>query len=195
MGIFEGAARNDAAARAIALGRRQQLPIGARSLTATEIGRRSQKLVLILSVLPLLLVVILVLVAVAQGARGWRTLAIGLAVALCAAVVLHRISRARRRRHKDYVDPRIVVAVSDRGVRLQGPDGAHDMAFADARFDLALDWHHRSFRSSTADFIGIKLNSPLGRLSIEDGRYQGGRSVAAAICARCAAVGRRHGAA
>lgn len=164
--------------QAIRLAAETQLPASTRSVTREEAtasdGGRAFLMYLVTALLPLfILMMVLKSNADAHSKFGWVLLG-GLVTLGC-----FFFAQSVQRRRSAYVDPQIVVEVGADGVIVRNPAGAHQLPDHKLRYEFV----HYSHEGSVT-FLGIKLDTPLGLLEIQDHWYKGARGVAAAIVAR-----------
>ena len=178
MGIFfePVEARASALARARAEGRR--LPSAARSRPTGEM--RSKGCVLNVLILFLGLVVAAVLAAVLAGLGGGMRGTIGLVlVVLVGLFAIDSIRRGLKAGFSSYVDPELTIEAGSTGVTFKAPGGSRILAYDQVQAEIAALSVRHSVR-----FVGLKLQSPLGLIKLDDAHFVNGRAAAAAIVAR-----------
>jgi hypothetical protein len=100
-----------------------------------------------------------------------------------ANVFVWRPFARRRRQLRKYRDPQISVEVRETGMVVRAPGHVHELAFAGAVYTPLFV----SPRGGT-HFWGIKLETPIGPLSIENTCFNSGRRAAGAIVRRIEAA-------
>lgn len=172
-----------ALARAMAdeLGRQHPLPLTARSRTLAEVNRRSQ-LFTIGALAVFCPIAFAALAALSfSGGRESRSLAPGMTMLVLALIVgIFLVGAYRARKWRGYRDPGIVVDVREGGVAIRSPDRSLTLGYPEVSFAFITMLLPNKFRSSRV-FVGIQLETPLGRLRLEDEYFRGGRVAAAAI--------------
>lgn len=154
------------------------LPASTRSLTRAEAMGQDGGRALILYLMALL-VPLLVLALVIESNADLKSKIIWMVVGAALTIIISYVARGIQQRRGAYVDPGIVVEVSEDGVSVRSPAGVHALADHELRYDFV----HYSHDGSVT-FLGIKLDTPLGVLELQDQWYRGARQVAAAIVAR-----------
>lgn len=164
--------------QAIRLAAETALPASTRSVTKEEAvssdGGRAFLMYLLTALMPL---IILMMVVKSKDDPQTMFGLILLGGLLTAGMFF--LAQSVQRRRSTYVDPQIVVEVGADGVTVRDPAGAHALPDHKLRYEFV----HYSHEGSVT-FLGIKLDTPLGLLEIQDQWYKGARGVAAAIVAR-----------
>ena len=172
-----------ALARAMAheLGRQHPLPVTARSRTVAEVNTRSQ-LFTIGALAVFCPIAFAALAALSfSGDRESRSLAPGMTMLVFALIVgIFFAGDYRARKWRGYRDPEIVVDVQEEGVAIRSPDHISTLRYADLSFSFTTMILATKFNISKV-FVGIELETPLGKLKLEDGYFRGGRIAAGAI--------------
>jgi hypothetical protein len=155
-----------------------KLPASTRSLTRAEAmgmdGGRASLLYLLALFLPLAVIALSIQSNVdSQSRLIWLTCGGAL------TVILYYVAKGLQQRRSAYVDPEIVVEVREGGVSVRNPAATHQLPDHDLRYEFV----HYSHKGSVT-FLGIKLDTPLGLLELQDYWYRDARNVAAAIVAR-----------
>ncbi|WP_162806674.1 hypothetical protein [Sphingosinicella terrae] len=170
---------SEAVARELAfgLGEKVALPASARSLTPRERRRNQRRFaVIMLGIYLGVCGVILVGLALDGGQASREMLPIVLLACLAGAGIVGLACWWRLRKHRDYRDPLLWIRVSDRNVSIDWNGHRVDLSYDQVAYQV----HYQSFRSNV-DFLGIRLDTPLGPISIVDEWFHGGRKAAAAI--------------
>ena len=163
------------------------LPITTRTMSEGEARG------LVRGVLPLL-VILLIIFGIAGALTVFepeQPILSGILAACVIGAVTPFIWRAiaRRRRHlSDYRDPQISVEVRETGMTLRAPGHVHELPFAGAAY-TPLWVNGRGGRH----FWGIRLETPIGPLSIENTWFRSGRRASGAIVRRIEAARNRAG--
>jgi 4-amino-4-deoxy-L-arabinose transferase-like glycosyltransferase len=166
-----------AAKQALELAAGLALPVTARSRPSGEV--RSNGCALGVIVLVLGLVASLLFAALLAGASAVpepRRTIILVAILGFAAFVLLSLVKGWRSRRADYVDPQLVVEAGREGVTLRRPGASHMLRYAEVRMRVSSIAVRHSVR-----FVGVKMESPFGTISLDDALFTGGREAAAAI--------------
>ena len=154
------------------------LPARTRSLTRAEAMGMDGGRAMILYLMALIVSVV-VIGLVIQSNADLRSKIVWLVVGAAVTVIIYYVAKGMQQRRGAYVDPEIVVEVSEDGVSVRNPAGTHTLPDHELRYEFI---HYGSDGSAT--FIGIKLDTPLGVLELQDQWYRDARKVAAAIAAR-----------
>ena len=96
---------------------------------------------------------------------------------------VYPIFKRRGRDLRTYRDPRISLEVRETGMILRAPGHVHELPFAGAAYTPL--W--TTARGGT-HFWGIRLETPIGPLSIENTRFRSGRRASGAIVRRIEAA-------
>lgn len=164
--------------QAIRLAAETRLPASTRSITkeaaTASDGGRAFLMYMLTALLPLI-----ILVMVLNSNAGAESKVMWVLIGGLVTLGLFFFAQSVQRRRSAYVDPQIVVEVSDGGVTVRSPAGTHELPDHTLRYEFV----HYSHDSSVT-FLGIKLDTPLGLLELHDQWYPGARAVAAAIVAR-----------
>ncbi len=174
-GSWEERARKNCRDQAIGQAEGLTLPVTARTLTKAEAVAKDGGKAFILYIL-MLFAALIGLTLILQSGEEWPRKAGWAALLAMVTYGMFIMARARERRRSAYVDPEIVVDVAPGGVSVRNPAGTHVLAADDLRWDF----FHLSSDGSVI-FMGIKLDTPLGRLELYDEHYVGGKNAAAAI--------------
>lgn len=173
----------DFLARAMAndLGRRQPLPLIARSRTRAEIDKRSRLFTIV--VLAIFCPLAFAALAALTFSGGRETGDLGAAMTLLVIgliIGIFAFGEFRARKWRGYRDPEIVIEVRDDGIAIRSPGGSSTLPYRDAQFSFTTMLLVTKFSTSKV-FVGIELDTPLGKLRIDDDHYRPGRVAAAAI--------------
>ncbi len=181
--IFESGSREERAYRscrdqAISHAGGLALPVSARTLTRAEAVARDGNKAFLLYILGLFAALVGLALILQSGDPWPRKVAWAVLLAMV-GYAMFLVARAHERRRSAYADPEIVVDVTDDGISVRNPAGTHRLP------DDALRWEffHLS-NDGGVIFMGIRLDTPLGRLELYDEHFVGGRNAAAAIALR-----------
>ena len=170
---------SEAAARDLAfvLVEKVVLPAVARSLTPRELRRdQVRRAFILLSIYGGLCGFILAGLVLDSGEANRRMLPWVALACLAGLALVGSVFWWRWRKHRDYRDPLLWIRVSERGVHVDWNGRRCELPFEQVAFAV----HWQSFRSNV-EFVGIRLETPLGPISIVDQWFHGGRNAAAAI--------------
>ena len=154
------------------------LPASTRSLTRAEAMGMDGGRAMLLYLLALLVPVVVIGLAIESNV-DLKSKIIWMVVGAALTVIIYYVAKGVQQRRGAYVDPEIVVEVSEDGVSVRNPTGTHVLPDHELRYEFI----HYSHDSSVT-FMGIKLETPLGVLELQDQWYRDARKVAAAIAAR-----------
>lgn len=152
------------------------LPVTARSLTRSELVDQ-QRNIIGLGALVIMLFLLFALFLVMNEGGGVRAFA--LVLILIAPLGLFVAGKARMARFAGYRDPRIRIVADEGGVAFTNEAGTQRVGWLgiEARVRFVVG------KNDGVTFTGLGLESPLGRIGLEDERYRNGRNLAAAIIA------------
>lgn len=170
---------SEAVARELAfdLAEKVTLPASARSLTPRELRRHQRRFVLIMiGIFAGFCGFILGGLMLEGGEANRRMLPMVILACVCGAAIVGLACWWRLRRHRDYRDPLLHIRVSDRTIGIDWNGHRCELTFEQVAYQI----HFQSFRSNV-EFLGIRLDTPLGPISIVDEWFHGGRKTAAAI--------------
>jgi len=166
--------RERAAEHAIKIAWELERPVIAQSLPPATVQSRFQLKGMLLFGCYILAAAFVVPVAGALGGIWWLLGALVLAVA-GGWQISHQI-RAWVTENSDFVDAEIRVAVDSSGILVSAPSGEHLIAFDAVEASLSL------LRSDeSVSFRGMKIETPIGLLALDDDGFDRGRDAAATI--------------
>lgn len=160
---------------AVRIANRRPLPATARSLTAPELIERHRNVVGAASIFMFLLFLVATIYLLRSGG-GVGPTAVILAL-LVAALVLFVAARARMQRGQEYRDPQIRIAAGVDGVTFTNQAETQRVYW----LSLEAEVSYVVGSKGHVTFLGLKLESPFGRIPLEDGWYRNGRNLGAAI--------------
>jgi hypothetical protein len=165
----------EAVEHAIRIAKRRPLPATARSLTRPELIDQHRNVIGAASILMFLLFLVATVYLLRSGGGVFPTAV--MLVLLVAALVLFVAGRARMQRGQEYRDPQIRIAA-----------GGDRVTFTKQAETRQVDWLSLEAEVSYVvgskghvTFLGLKLESPFGRIALEDSWYRNGRNLAAAM--------------
>jgi hypothetical protein len=175
-----GSVEKYATEQALELAAGLKLPVAAQSKPTNVVRANGCALGAIVVVVGLAVMAVLAAVMAGSGSiEEPRRTVIVVGVLAFAIWVLFTAVKAWRARRSDYVDPQLVVEAGPEGVTIRGPGRSHALRYGEVRATIA----SISFKQSVR-FVGVKMESPAGTLSLDDALFVNGRNVAAAIVAR-----------
>lgn len=154
------------------------LPLSARSLTKAEAVAKDGGPAFILYLLTAMTFLVGAGLIVGSGEALGRKLVWTGALGMV-TFAMYFLARARGDRRRAYVDPGIMVEVTDEGVTVRDGGAAHALPDHQPRYEFTYYSHRDSI-----SFLGIKLQSPIGLIDLQDKCYVGARDAAAAIVLR-----------
>lgn len=160
-------------AQAKRIAARLDQPVSARSLTPPELLDRHRNRI---GLAALVLVVGLLVMAFFALREGGALATFAMIFALVALPTMFVAGRMRMDRHRDYRDPQIRIVAGAEGLAFTNPEGSRlvDWLSVEAKVRYVV-------QKDRATFIGLTLESPFGRLLLDDDWYRNGRNLAAAI--------------
>jgi hypothetical protein len=170
-------------ARAMAneLGRQHPLPLTARSRTRAEVDKRSQLFTIMLLALFCPLAFAALAAVTFGGGPESSSLGVPMTLLVIALIIgIFVFGEFRARKWQGYRDPEIVLEVRDDGIAIRSPGHSSMLPYPDVHFSFTTMLLVTKFSASKV-FVGIQLDTPLGKLRIDDDFYRPGRIAAAAI--------------
>lgn len=168
-----------AADQAFGIAARFPLPLKARSRTLAEMRRREAIRGAILWLIPAAFCGFVIAMLSAEEGTAYRSaLTVLVPICLVLLALLGLYVWWRLRRIAAYQNPLIALEVSDRGITLERRGFRYALPVSGLRY--AIDY--QSVRSHV-QFLGIRLESPIGTIHVTEQGYRGGLKLAAAVVA------------
>jgi hypothetical protein len=149
------------------------LPVTARSLTAPEVRANDSRVALICFSIYLPFALVLTFVPLlSDGMPLWATLA-----PLLGAIPVGLLAWARANRRGGYRDPGITLTVGENAVAIRDAARSAEIGYGELTVPKVIYYSS----NNTVIFLGVELDTPLGRLSLEEGWFRGGTQAAGTI--------------